>query len=76
VLAESLHPRRDVAAHPIEHLQVGLRVERWILDARNGQRGGGELVPRRVHRALELCGHFAHPGVQVQRKRHAGIVAG
>jgi hypothetical protein len=75
VFASAVDARRGLASHDIEYLHVRSRIQRRVFDPCDGERRAGQLVAWRIHRALQFSGDFPDPCVQMQRKRHAWIVA-
>ena len=61
---------RRVLAHARQTVDVGRRVERGILDARNRQGGGRDVFRAGVHRPLELRDDLRGPRLQMQRIGH------
>jgi hypothetical protein len=48
------HARTSFVAHPVDGIEVAPGVERRVLDARDRERGRGEILVRRVHCLLEI----------------------
>ena len=75
VLTANAGPRHAAGrfvAHPLERIEVAVRVERRVFDPRDRQRRRRQILARRVHRLLELGGDLDAPRLKMQRVLHCG----
>ena len=55
---EGAEPDGSLDAHLLDAVDVGLRLERRILDPRDRERGRQQVVARSVQRLLQIRGHL------------------